>query len=79
VSSPNGVQPISRSYVQATVRQVGITAGGLRADRLLAEAHATGGDPLQLAHLFGISDPTAIRYCTELDAMSPPAPPAGDT
>jgi len=35
------------------------------ADRLLGEAHASGGDPLQLTQLFGISDPTAIRYCAE--------------
>jgi hypothetical protein len=79
LSTAGGVRPVSRSYVQDTVRRAGITAAALRADRLLAEAHATGGDPLRLAHLFGISDPTAIRYCTELDAMTPPAPPAGDT
>jgi hypothetical protein len=36
-----------------------------RADRVLAEDYATGGDPLRLAGLFGISDPTAIRYCAE--------------
>ena len=30
------------------------------------EAHASGGDPLRLAHLFGISDPAAIRYCAEI-------------
>jgi integrase len=66
LSTAGGVKPISRSYVQATVRQIGITAAGLRADRLLSEAHASGGDPLRLTHLFGISDPTAIRYCAEL-------------
>ncbi len=33
---------------------------------LLAEVHATGGDPLKLTQLFGISDPTAIHYCAEL-------------
>ncbi|HTW02599.1 MAG TPA: hypothetical protein VMF87_20005 [Streptosporangiaceae bacterium] len=31
-----------------------------------AEAQASG-DPLRLAHLFGISDPTAIRYCADAD------------
>ena len=46
--------------------RTGITAQDLRADRLHAEAQASGGDPLQLTHLFGISDPTAIRYCAEL-------------
>ena len=37
----------------------------LEACRFLAEALASGGDPLRLTHLFGISDPTAIRYCAE--------------
>ncbi len=47
------------------MRPAGITATDLRADRLLGEAHASSGDPLQLTRLFGISDPTAIRYCAE--------------
>ena len=64
-STAGGIKPVSRSYIQATVRRAGITAQNLRADRLLGEAHASGGDPLQLTHLFGISDPTAIRYCAE--------------
>lgn len=33
---------------------------------ILDEAQATGGDLLKLTHLFGISDPAAIRYCAEL-------------
>ena len=64
-STAGGIKPVSRGYVQATVRRAGITAQNLRADRLLGEAHASGGDPLRLTHLFGISDPTAIRYCAE--------------
>jgi hypothetical protein len=68
LSTAGGVKPVSRGYVQETARRAGITAAGLRADRLLAEAHATGGDPLALTHLFGISDPTAIRYCAETGA-----------
>jgi hypothetical protein len=56
---------------QTAVRQAGITAAELRADRLLDEAQATGGDPLQLTHLFEISDPTAIRYRGELDQIAP--------
>lgn len=78
-STAGGLKAVGRSYVQATVRRAGITAAGLRADRLLSEAHAGDGDPLRLTHLFGISDPTAIRYCTELDATTPPAPPARHT
>jgi hypothetical protein len=49
------------------MRRLGITAQDLRADRLLDQAQASGGDPLQLTHLFGVSDPTAIRYCAELE------------
>jgi hypothetical protein len=53
-----GLRPVSRGYVQDTGRRAGITAADLRADWLLSEAHASSGDPLQLTHLFGISDPT---------------------
>jgi hypothetical protein len=74
-ATAGGLQPVSRSYVQAAMRRAGITAQQLRAARLLGEAEASGGDPLQLTHLFGISDPTAIRYCTELnDATAPGSP-----
>ena len=64
-STAGGLEPAGRSYVQAAVRRVGITAQDLRADRLHDEAQASGGDPLRLAHLFGISDQAAIRYCAE--------------
>jgi hypothetical protein len=72
-STAGGIKPIGRSYIQATVRQTraDITAADLRAGRLLDEAHASGGDPIRLTYLFGISDPTAIRYCAELDQISP--------
>jgi integrase len=69
-STAGGIKPVSRGYVQAAVRELGITAQNLRADRLLAEAQASGGDPLQLTHLFGVSDPIAIRYCAELDQIT---------
>jgi integrase len=65
-STGGGTGPVRRSYIQATVRKAGITAQDLRTDRLHDEAQASGGDPLRLAHLFGVSDPTAIRYCAEL-------------
>jgi hypothetical protein len=59
------------------VAGLGITAQDLRADRLHDEAQASGGDPLRLAHLFGISDGAAIRYCAEIsridDTELPPA------
>jgi len=65
-STGGGTGPVHRSYIQTAVRRAGITAQDLRAGRLHDEAHASGGDPLRLAHLFGISDPAAIRYCAEI-------------
>jgi integrase len=76
-STAGGTGPVSRGYIHDAMRQLGITAQDLRTDRLLAEAQASGGDPLQLTHLFGVSDPIAIRYCAELDAATSPAPAAG--
>jgi len=75
-STAGGLNPVNRGYVQAAVRGLGITAQDLRADRLHDEAQASGGDPLRLTHLFGISDPAAIRYCAGLEATLP-SPPAG--
>jgi len=72
-STAGGLKPVGRSYVQAAVRRAGITAAELRADRLLNEALASGGDPLRLTHLFGISDPAAIRYCAELEQITMPS------
>jgi hypothetical protein len=65
-STSGGTDPIHRGYIQQIVRRIGITAQDLRADRLLGQAQASGGDPLQLTHLFGVSDPTAICNCAEL-------------
>jgi hypothetical protein len=44
-STAGGVRPTGRSYVQDTFRRAGITAAGLRADRLPDEARASGSDP----------------------------------
>jgi hypothetical protein len=59
-------------------QRLGLTAEAARVDRLLAEVHATGGDPLKLARLFGLSDPTAIRYCLELGPLDQPEEPQQD-
>ncbi len=77
-STGGGLGPVSRSYIQATVRKAGLTAHDLRADRLLGQAQISGGDPLQLTHLFGISDGAAIRYCAEISRIDDGAglPPA---
>jgi hypothetical protein len=70
-STAGGLTPVTRGYLQA-VGLLGVTAEDLRVDRLLAEAQDSGGDPLTLTLLFGLSDPTAIRYCLELDPPSHP-------
>lgn len=49
---------------------------GARADRIHEEAQASGGDPLQLTQLFGVSDPAAIRYCAELGPPGQASPQA---
>jgi len=57
-------------------RGLPIPLGRLRADRLLAAAADSDRDPLTLVRLFGVSDDTAVRYCTELD---PPGSPVTTT
>ena len=67
LNTAGGLEPVGRGFIHAAVHELGITAQDLRADRLHDEARASGGDPLRLAHLFGISDAAAIRYCAELE------------
>lgn len=66
-STGGGTGPVNRDYIQQAMRRAGITGRDLRAGRLHDEAHASGGDPLQLTRLFVISDPAAIRYCADVD------------
>jgi hypothetical protein len=68
-STAGGLTPVTRGYVQEVFGRLGVTAEDLRVDRLLAEVQASGGDPLTLTLLFGLSDPTAIRYCAELGPL----------
>lgn len=56
--------PVSTAYIAGIFKALGTTAAGLRADRLLGEAHAHG-DPLRLVRLFALSPATAVRYCTQ--------------
>jgi integrase len=80
LSTAGGLKPVNRGYIHAAVHGLGITAQDLRADRFHDEAQASGGDPLRLAHLFGISDPTAIRYCADAGGGGPGRPlPAGSS
>jgi integrase len=71
-STAGGLTPVTRGYVQQVFGRLGVTAEDLRVDRLLAEVHDSGGDPLKLTEFFGITEPTAIRYCLELDPPSHP-------
>jgi integrase len=75
LSTAGGLQPVHRGYIHAAMHRLGTTAQDLRADRLLDHAQASGGDPLQLIHLFGISDSAAIRYCAELGPPGQPGQP----
>jgi integrase len=61
LSTAGGLEPVNRGYIHAAVHGLGITAQDLRAGRLHDEAQASGGDPLRLAHLFGISDAHRVR------------------
>jgi hypothetical protein len=63
LADAGGLTPVTRGYVQEVFARLGVTAEDLRVDRLLAEVEATGADPLKLTEFFGITDPTAIRYC----------------
>jgi hypothetical protein len=56
-----GHGPVSHRLV-LNLRGLAATIERLRIDRQLDEALASGGDPLHLAAVFGISESTAIRY-----------------
>lgn len=67
-----GLDAVSEGYFQCAFADLPTTAGALRADRLLAEATDTGGDPMRLTGLFGVHPRTAMRYCAALDLGSEP-------
>lgn len=48
-------------------KRLGMSAQSIRQDRILDEAHATGGDVRQLCDLFGLSIAGAYRYTTTVD------------
>ncbi|MGW5518882.1 hypothetical protein [Nocardia africana] len=48
-------------------KRLGMTAQSIRMDRILNEAHATGGDIRRLCDLFGLSIAGAYRYTTMVD------------
>ena len=54
--------PVSQPWINRILRGLPATLERLRIDRQLDEAITSGGDPLHLAEVFGISDSAAIRY-----------------
>ncbi|PPJ25598.1 hypothetical protein C5F51_22480 [Nocardia nova] len=48
-------------------KRLGMTAQSIRMDRILEEAHSTGGDIRRLCDLFGLSIAGAYRYTTMVD------------
>jgi hypothetical protein len=55
--------PVSHTWI-LNLRRLAANLERLRIDRQLDEAIATGGDPLHLTAVFGVSEGTAIRYAT---------------
>jgi hypothetical protein len=64
--------PVSSAYL-TSLRGLSATLERLRIDCQLAEAMATGFDPLHLAEVFGISEHTAIRYAVNARQLLGPA------
>jgi hypothetical protein len=72
------LEPVGRRWVWLKVGS-GLSAAGIREDRILNEAHASGGDPRRLADLFGLSIQAGTRYTATVDHpdLVRPAEPAG--
>jgi integrase len=59
-------EPVGMRWVRLTIG-AGMTATAIREDRILNEAHASGGDARLLADLFGLSIQATTRYTATLD------------
>lgn len=57
--SATTIGPVGRRWIRLTL---GVPARSLREDRILDEAHATGGDVRRLIDLFGLGVNAASRY-----------------
>ncbi|MFF5265197.1 hypothetical protein ACFY4C_40470 [Actinomadura viridis] len=60
-------RPVDRNWLN---RRLGMSAQAIREDRILNEAHATGGDIRRLHDLFGLSPTSATRYTSVVDQPS---------
>jgi len=65
----NELGPVSATYLAPALRGLPATLQRLRIDRQLEEALATGGDPLQVAEVFGLSEDAAVRYAINALAL----------
>lgn len=59
-----GLGPVSATVLAPALRGLPASIDRLRIDRQLEEALASGGDPLQVAVVFGVDHSTAVRYAT---------------
>ena len=62
--SATGLGPVGAEWLRLTL---GVPVRALREDRILNEAHATGGDVRRLGDLFGLSANAAGRYARTVD------------
>ena len=72
-----GTGPVSASYLAGYLgrHQRGISPEHIRRDRILAEALATGADPLHLALVFNINHTNAMAYAgAARNLLSGPVP-----
>ncbi|MGC9668461.1 integrase [Planosporangium sp. 12N6] len=54
--------PVTHPWINRILRGLPATLERLRIDRQLDEALTSGGDPLQVAEVFGVCEQTAVRY-----------------
>ncbi len=65
--------PVSEYWLVCRLHGLPVTLRQLREDRILDEAHASGGDPLHLAAMFGLTAQPALRYAkTVLPGLTAP-------
>ncbi|MCX5138451.1 hypothetical protein [Streptomyces sp. NBC_00338] len=60
----NGTNPVSAYLLKRQLTLHGVSLDGVRADRVLGEALASGADPLHLIAIFRLSEATALKYAT---------------
>lgn len=63
------IGPAGQTYVKTAVAGLPVTLSGLRADRLVCEALDSGGDPLRIALMFGMSAEAATGYAKSCGAF----------